>query len=109
MADTKPQVQEQQAPKPFSALSDAEKRERYKQYRQKTIKSRLEVKGEPNIHYAWIEKDDHAEILRLEGVGYWVVKEVDPKKPKITASGLQADGTYAVGSVLLMACPQETY
>lgn len=96
--------------KPISEMTDEERRQLYAQRRREQAgKSRLDVKGEPGIHYFWAEKDDDAEIIRMKADGYWVVKETDVTKPKIRAAGLKEDGTYSFGSVILMACTEETY
>lgn len=102
--------------KPLASLTAAERKKRFDELRTKLGKSKLEVKGDPGTHYFWADKGDDGERIRLESIGYWIVREPNAKavlkgeaKPKITANGLHEDGTYRVGDVLLMACSQDLY
>jgi hypothetical protein len=102
--------------KPLSMLNTDEKRIRYAQLRRKMGRSRLQVDGDPNIHYFWAGLEDRHEMARLEGLGYTLVREPNAAEilagngtPKISANGLQADGTYVVGDVVLMQVDRETY
>lgn len=96
--------------KPISEMTDQERRQLYaKRRRERAGKSKLDVKGKPGVHYFWAAKDDDAEMIRLKGDEYSIVKEKDPQKPEITAAGLREDGTYQIGDVILMQCPEEKY
>jgi hypothetical protein len=105
--------------KPLDQLDEKAKRQRYLELRAKMGTSRLAVKGDPNMHYFWAANDgagDHAEMMRLEGLGYSLVREPDAeavmagtKKPRVQANGLRQDGTYVVGDVILTQCSMETY
>lgn len=111
-----PEIQVQSA-KPIGQLTAAERQKRFDELRKRMGKSRLEVKGKPGLHYFWAHKTDDAEIIRLEGqFDYIIVREPNAKevlagkaKPEIEASGLREDGTYQVGDVILMQCPQDNY
>jgi len=117
---TKPPVPakiEVESAPPVGQLTPAQRKQRFNELRQRLGKSRLEVKGKPGLHYAWIHKTDDAEIIRLEGsFDYFIVREPNAaevlsgkKKGEIEASGLREDGTYQIGDVILMACPQDNY
>ena len=102
--------------RPLEALSASEKRQRYALLKSKMSRSRLEVKGDPNLHYFWAALEDKHEMARLEGLGYFLVREANAAsilageaKAKITANGLREDGTYVVGDVILTSCSMETY
>jgi hypothetical protein len=102
--------------KPLASLTAAERKKRFDELRAKLGKSRLEVKGKPGIHYFYAHKTDDGERIRLESIGYWIVREPNAKavmkgeaKPEIIANGLHEDGTYQIGDVILMACPIELY
>ena len=97
-------------------LTPEQKRQRYQQLRERSGKSKLEVKGDPKLHYFWAHRTDDAQLIQFETNGYWVVREKNAKevlagkaKPAITASGLREDGTYVIGDVILMACTMEVY
>jgi hypothetical protein len=103
-------------PKPFSALSQEERKRRFEELRARMGKSKFEVKGEPGIHYFWAAKDDSNELIRLETLGYSIVKEPYPlevlsgkREPRIKAAGLRQDGTYVIGDVILTQVEQEVY
>jgi hypothetical protein len=55
----------------------------------------------------WARKDDASELSRLQYVGYSIVREADLKKPLWTANGIQPDGTYVIGDVILMSIDAE--
>jgi hypothetical protein len=98
-------------------LTQAARRKRYEELRARIGRSRLEVKnGKKGKHYFWAAREDQAESIRLEGLGYEIVKEPNAKKvlageakPLIEAQGLKEDGTYVVGDVILMMCDDEVY
>lgn len=90
-------------------MTDQQRRELYAKYAKTAMKSKLEVRGKPGIHYLWANKTDDAEMVRLDIDGYSIVKEKDPKTPEIKAAGLRQDGTYQIGDVILMWCTEETY
>lgn len=102
---------------PNSPEGQAARKARYSELRKKLGRSKLEVKGKPGLHYFWADSiRDQGELIRLSSLGYFIVRE--PKvievlagkaKPEIEANGLCEDGTYKVGDVMLMACPQEVY
>lgn len=94
---------------PAEELSNEERRKRYAQLRERLGRSKLEVKGEPGVHYFWADANDQAELVRLDYVGYQIVREKDPKHPKVQAAGLKEDGTYVIGDVILMQCTEELY
>jgi hypothetical protein len=105
-----------QDPVMLEQMSAAAKRLRYLELRSKLGRSRLQVHGDPNMHYFWADRGDHSEIARLEGVGYSIVREPratevlhGEAKPKISANGLREDGSYVVGDVILTQCSMETY
>jgi len=101
---------------PFKGLSPEERKERYRQLRAKLGTSRMAVKGKPGVHYFWACKTDDNEMIRLDTLGYSIVRESDPlavksgkKKGEVEAQGLKDDGTYTIGDVILMQCAQEDY
>lgn len=112
---TTPQVVVKSA-KPIGEMTPEERKRRLAELRDKLGKNRLEVKGDPNLHYTFQDVTDRKIITWLESLGYWIVREKDPDKilkgeakASIEASGLQLDGTYVIGDVILMACPQEVW
>ena len=118
-----PQSPKEASAKPFTKPPEMsekewqiERKQRYEEYKRKLGHSKLEVKGDPNLHYFWAPKSDDGELIRLDYEGYWFVKEPNAKevlagtkKPVIQAAGLREDGTYVIGDVILMACPLESY
>lgn len=103
---------------PNTPEAQAARKARYASLRGKLGRPKLEVKGKPGIHYFWADKlRDHGELIRLGGVGYFIVREPNAKdviagkaKPEIEANGLQEDGTYVIGGeVILMGCTDEVY
>lgn len=102
--------------KPLDKMSREERKQRYAQYQKKLGRSKLEVQGDPNIHYFWADKNDDGELVRLDFLEYFIVKEPNAKDviagkatPKVRAAGLREDGTYVIGDVILMGCPMEIY
>jgi hypothetical protein len=102
--------------KPAAQLTAEERERRYKDLRQRMGKPRLEVRGEPGIHYLWASRSDANELDRLDLVGYTIVRCENAKevlagkaKPKIEAGGLREDGTYIQGDVFLMQVDEEIY
>jgi hypothetical protein len=104
-------------PKPLANMSREERKQRYQQFKKKLGRSRLEIKGaNPNLHYFWAPKDDDVEMVRLDYLGYHIVRCDNAKEilagkaeSKLQAAGLREDGTYTIGDVILMACPLEVY
>lgn len=101
---------------PLDKMSREERKQRYAQYQKKLGRSKLEVHGDPNIHYFWADKNDDGELVRLDFLEYFIVKEPKAKEvlagtatPKVRAAGLREDGTYIIGDVILMGCPMEIY
>lgn len=94
-----------------------ERKKRYAEFRKKLGRSRLEIKGgDPNKHYFFAPKEDDAELVRLDYLGYAIVKEPNAKdvlsgkaRPKLECAGLREDGTYVIGDVILMCCDHEVY
>lgn len=109
---TQPQVSD-----PNSPQAVANRKERYALLRKKLGRSKLEIKGKAGLHYFWADNNrDQGELIRLSGAGYFIVRESKVKevlagtvKPEIEANGLCEDGTYKIGDVMLMACPDEVY
>lgn len=120
------------AAKPLKEMTKEERKRRYSEYKKKQGKSKLEViGGDPNRHYFWAgfghsagpvsEAYNSVEMVRLEYDEYTIVKVSNPAdvlsgkaKAKhgnyeITAGGLRQDGTFVIGDVILMSCPQEVY
>lgn len=111
--DPKPEVQSAQ---PLGSLTPAQRKQRYEQLRKRMGKSKLEVQGDPKLHYFWAHRTDDAQIIEFESKEYQIVREPNAvdvlagkAKPKIIASGLRVDGTYIVGDVILLSCPLEVY
>lgn len=102
---------------PNSPEALAARKQRYAVLRKKLGRPKLEVRGKPGIHYFWADNvRDQGEIIRLSGVGYSICREPKAKevlagtaKPEIEANGLCEDGTYKIGDVILMQCPEEVY
>src|SRR5271166_6288870 len=115
-AEVKPNDIKLTSAPPLGELTPAQKKQRYKQLRERMGKSKLEVKGDPKLHYFWAHRTDDAQIIEFESKEYQIVKEPNAKdvlagktQPKIIASGLREDGTYIVGDVILMSCPLDVY
>jgi hypothetical protein len=97
--------------------AQAARKARYTELRKKLGRSKLEVRGKKGTHYFWADGvRDQGEIIRLSSVGYSITREPNAKdvlagkaKPEIEANGLCEDGTYKIGDVLLMQCPEEVY
>jgi len=92
--------------KPVSAeqstpLTLAEKKIRFAELRKSMGKSQIEVTPPAGKTGLWARKGDTRELSRLEWLGYHIVHD-DPKKQAWRASGLQQDGTYVVGDVILL-------
>src|SRR5258708_9898070 len=97
-------------------LTEAQRKARFKELRERMGQSRLKVEGLPGKHYLWAHKGDAIELDRLDLNGYALVREVNAKevlagkaKPKIKAGGLREDGTYIQGDAILMVVDQEVY
>lgn len=104
--------------KPLKDLTPEEKKKRYRELRNRVRQAsdQTVVQGKADTHYFWANKTDEPELIRLQSLGYVIVKEPDPQgvlkgtaKPRIVAAGLQPDGTYVRGDVILMEIPQEEY
>lgn len=103
--------------KPLLLLSPEEKKRRWREMSAKArFADQTLVIGLPEVHYFWANNTDDSELIRLQSMGYTIVKEPQPQevlsgkvKPKITAAGLKEDGTYVRGDVILMQVPQEDY
>lgn len=119
---TTPISKEPAAPQKPAAMTPEERKRRYHEYLKRTGRSRLEVKGgDPNLHYFWAPKNDDAEMVRLDYLGYQIVRLANAKDVMagkgeathnsypINAVGLKEDGTFSIGDVILVACPAETY
>jgi hypothetical protein len=88
---------------------EAERKEWYRQMREKLGKSRFVVDKIPAGYTAyWARKDDENEMSRLDVLGFKIVRD-DPKNPRYKANGRREDGTYQLGDVVLMECPTEMY
>lgn len=99
-----------------AALTEEQRRERYKELRSRIGRPRLEVTGDPKTHYFWGPRGDSNELDRLDLIGYKVVREPNVKEvlagkaePKVKAAGLREDGTYVLGDVILLECDMEVY
>jgi hypothetical protein len=102
--------------KELSALSKEERQRRFEELRKRMGQSKFKVVGEQGVHYLWAAKNDSNEMTRLDILGYSIVREPSPKEvldgtkaPKISASGLRADGTYTIGDVILTQVDQDVY
>ena len=93
---------------PGKPLTAEEKQKLFAELRERMGESRLKVEGPAHLHPCWARKLDVSEIARLQYLGYEIVHD-DPKKPVWKANGLREDGTYELGDVILMSCPQEVY
>jgi hypothetical protein len=94
-----------QAPK--GKLTPEEREAKFRDYRATGSQSKLAVRGDNDKAYYWARKDDMLEMSNLELRGFSIVKEIDIKVPKIKATGLQKDGTYVIGDVILMQRDKE--
>lgn len=99
-----------------AALTEEQRRARYEELRQRIGKPRLEVTGDPKMHYFWGPRGDSNELDRLDLIGYRIVREPNVKdvlagkaQPKVKAAGLREDGTYVLGDVILLECDMEVY
>ena len=102
--------------KPLGQLTPEQKAQRYAELRQRLGESKLKVVGLKGKHYFWAHTGDGAEMVRLEGLQYSIVREPNAKevlagkaKPRIRANGLREDGTYVIGDVILTECDQDVY
>ena len=80
----------------------------YEKLRERMRKSPLQVTAPSGITPYWARRDDMTEMSRLDMLGFRVVHD-DPKKPRFTANGLKADGTYQLGDVILMEIETQIY
>lgn len=102
--------------KPIGVLTPDQRKKRVDDLRSRMGRSRLEVEGDPAMHYFWAPKDDSGELIRLEILGYRIVREPSPKEvlagkvtPKIRANGLREDGTYIIGDTILTEVEKDVY
>ena len=86
---------------PAPPLTLEEKKIRFAELRKHMGRSQIEVIPPAGKTGLWARKDDTRELGRLEWLGYHIVHD-DPKKPAWRANGLQQDGTYIVGDVILL-------
>lgn len=103
----------------------AARKARYAAYRKiqgqpKLAVQAVSLKGK---HFFWAPnpgtwKGDDSEMVRLDMLGYALVKEPkakeilsgqDVKDRLVIAGGLRQDGTYVIGDVILTFCDQEVY
>lgn len=93
-----------------SQMNEAEKRDWYLKLRNRMRTSPLAVKRKAAgfVPY-WARRNDPVETSRLDLLGFRVVRETDLKNPRYQANGLKEDGTYQLGDVILMECPEEEY
>src|SRR5256885_748524 len=59
-------------------MTDEQRNHRYAQLRQRLGKERLRVEGDKSRHYFWADKNDSAELIRLESLEYRVERQEDP-------------------------------
>jgi hypothetical protein len=99
------------APQTGEPLTAEARRQRYAAIRARMGRSMLEVTPPPGSGKAayWAYKEDARELTRLQFMGFEIVHELDPKNPKWKASGLQPDGTYVIGDIILMEIDEELY
>lgn len=101
-------VQPLSAP-PSAPLSEEDKAKRFAELRERLKVSRIAVTLHPVGKYPyWARKNDEGELSRLEYMGFNIVHD-DPKSPRWRTSGLQLDGTYVVGDVILMEIDEDLY
>lgn len=103
-----PVVPTSQPRKSLKEMTEEERKVAFAELRSRLSRSRIEVVGDPDNPkvYYWARKNDTEELTRLEWMGYTVVHD-NPQAPKLKASGLQADGTYVIGDVILMEIDPE--
>lgn len=101
---------------PKVQLTEAQRKKRFAELRERIGKPRLQVVGDPAKHYFWAHRADSQELDRLDTMGYSIVREANAEevlagkaKPRIQAGGLRADGTYVLGDVILTECEQDVY
>jgi len=103
----------------------AARKARYEAYRKKQGQPKLAVQAVSlkGKHFFWAPnpgtwKGDDSEMVRLDTLGYALVKEPkakeilagqDIKDRLVIAGGLRQDGTYVIGDVILTFCDQEVY
>src|ERR1700733_14205028 len=102
MSTTTPTIKITSAPQ-LTTLNPEQKRARYAELRKRLGESKCKVEGLAGRHYFWAHTQDGAEMVRLEPLGYSIVREPNAKavlkgemKPIIKANGLRQDGTYVI-------------
>lgn len=104
----------QSAPKAVGTpLTPEARRQRYDALRARMGHSILKVEPPAGMSAYWAYNgntgEGKAELARLQFMGFEIVRELDPLRPVWKANGLQPDGTYVVGDVLLMGIETELY
>jgi hypothetical protein len=94
----------------MTTRSLVEKKAFYAKMKERMKNSPLKILTFPaGWHPYWARKNDESETARLDMLGFRVVRELDKTKPRYKANGLKEDGTYQMGDVILMECPEDEY
>lgn len=93
---------------PAKPLTAEERKQRLADLRKRMGKSMIEVTPPPGKAAYFAPKDDTREMGRLNYLGFTIVHD-DPKAPAWTCNGMQADGTYIIGDVILMEIDADMY
>jgi hypothetical protein len=91
---------------PAKPMTKEERRKRFAELRSRMGRSQIEVTPPPGKAAFWASKDDTKELGRLQWIGYSIVHD-NPDKPAWKANGMQQDGTYVIGDVILMEVDEE--
>jgi hypothetical protein len=109
MSDTKiPAVTPKSAPSIGGELTPEQRRQRYAELRARAGRSLLETEAPAGKTGYWARREDKLEMYRLKTIGFEIVHD-NPTSPAWKAGGLQSDGTYVVGDVILMEIDTELY
>ena len=94
---------------PSRPRTTEERKALYRALRSKMSGSRFTAVVTPGFTPYWARKNDAEELARLDALSFRIVRESDPKQPKLKANGLQQDGTYVLGDVILMEVDTDIY
>lgn len=122
---TTPTVSVPEKPALTPEQEKAARQARYDAHRKKQGQLKLAVQAVTlkGKHFFWAPnpgtwKGDDSEMVRLDTLGYALVKEPkvkeilagqDVKDRLVIAGGLRQDGTYVIGDVILTFCDEEVY
>lgn len=98
-------AQQRKDPETESRLRRQELLSKARLVREKIDMNRRAVTGREDMHYCWVNRNDHRQV-EFQSLGYTMVSAVDTE---VKTSWRREDGTHQCGDAILYQCPKEWY